>query len=285
MSHAPRFLIAKYVPDLRRMEPRNIGVIVWSDGNISARFAGEKRNGHTSIIPPGHLHVQSKNAYRQWINYWRAVIDKSALVRPDGKAVERDDPEFVRLMATKSKQQYYLFDGGEFAERIELTELDDVANELFRELVETEADASPTKQERADSTRELSRSCKIAVMDSGLKDRRDFFDGFDFPVHVDGATLPFHFDFAIHGPMPMAVMSKVFLWKPEDVYKTAYEFKAMKSEFHIPREKCAALILPTVSDLSNKDAQEMRKMMDHVGIVIDMRDIKDATRRFYSLAP
>ena len=32
----PRFLIAKYAPDLRRMEPRNIGVIVWNEGTTAA---------------------------------------------------------------------------------------------------------------------------------------------------------------------------------------------------------------------------------------------------------
>lgn len=40
--NTPRYLIAKYIPDLRRMEPRNIGVIVWSPQGVAARFAAEK---------------------------------------------------------------------------------------------------------------------------------------------------------------------------------------------------------------------------------------------------
>jgi len=265
------------------MEPRNIGVILWADGNVRARFAGEKVNGHISISPPSHLHVQSKNAYRQWIKYWRAIIDKPTLTRPDGKAVERDDVEFVKLMASKSKQQYYLFDGGEFAEKIEPAEMDNVIDELFQELVRTD-DETPTNRERADAARELVRSCKAAVAESGLKDRRDFFSDFFFPCHVDGATLPFRFDFALHGPKPRVIMSRLYLWKADDAYKTAFEFNAMKSEFSIPRENCAALIYPTNSDMSETDAKEIRKMMDHVGTVIDMRDIKSATSRFRSLA-
>ena len=33
-----RFLVAKYIPDMRRPEPRQIGVIVWTHGKLSARF-------------------------------------------------------------------------------------------------------------------------------------------------------------------------------------------------------------------------------------------------------
>ena len=38
----PRYLIAKYIPDLQRVEPQNIGVIVWAPGVAAARFAAEK---------------------------------------------------------------------------------------------------------------------------------------------------------------------------------------------------------------------------------------------------
>ena len=33
-----QYLLAKYIPDMHRFEPRNIGVIVWSPDGIEARF-------------------------------------------------------------------------------------------------------------------------------------------------------------------------------------------------------------------------------------------------------
>ena len=63
---APRLLIAKYVPDLRRMEPKNIGIIVWAaDGAVAARFAGEEINGRYTVKPPKI--ANSRKAYRDWL--------------------------------------------------------------------------------------------------------------------------------------------------------------------------------------------------------------------------
>ena len=39
--NTPRYLLAKYIPDPLRMEPRNIGVVLWAEGNVAARFVGE----------------------------------------------------------------------------------------------------------------------------------------------------------------------------------------------------------------------------------------------------
>jgi hypothetical protein len=39
----PRYLIANYIPDLRRMEPRNIGVVLWALGAVVREPLGESR--------------------------------------------------------------------------------------------------------------------------------------------------------------------------------------------------------------------------------------------------
>lgn len=286
MKYAPRFLIAKYVPDLRRMEPRNVGVIVWSNGDIRARFSGEKSNGRTEVAPPTRLQIQSRNAYRQWIDYWRALIAKPALNDSRGRAVERDDSEFVSLLASKSKQQFYLAEGGEFLESIKPTELDAVADELFSELVEVESD-QPVNQDRSMASRALIKSCKTALDESGLKDRPGFWggeSGFDWFCPVGHTTQPFHFDFAIHFTNPVAILDRVYLWKPEDVFATAFEFGKMRDAYGISRENCAALIYPTEADLADKNVVQMWKMMDEIGMVIDMRDIRTASSRLRSFA-
>ena len=56
MSELPNYLVAKYISDLHRMEPRNIGIIVWTRSAVSARFVAERPNKPGEIdgrsIPP-----------------------------------------------------------------------------------------------------------------------------------------------------------------------------------------------------------------------------------------
>ena len=62
-----RFLLAKHVPDLRRMEPRNIGVIVWAHGHVRARFAGDPGSSKPKDAGPN-------SSYQEWVTYWRNQI-------------------------------------------------------------------------------------------------------------------------------------------------------------------------------------------------------------------
>ena len=49
--NTPRDLLAKYIPDPLRMEPRNIGVVLWADGNVTAwRFAGESDLPYSALV-------------------------------------------------------------------------------------------------------------------------------------------------------------------------------------------------------------------------------------------
>lgn len=47
MSTSVRYLVAKYIPELLRNEPRNVGVIVWTPEKVDARFWGE--NGEDNV--------------------------------------------------------------------------------------------------------------------------------------------------------------------------------------------------------------------------------------------
>jgi hypothetical protein len=39
-----KYFLAKYIPDMHRFEPRNIGVVIWSPSGIEARFLAENLN-------------------------------------------------------------------------------------------------------------------------------------------------------------------------------------------------------------------------------------------------
>lgn len=63
-SHAFRYQILRYVPDLLRHEPQNVGIIVQSEMGVSCRFIGCKER------TPGF----DVDNYRLWLEYFASEI-------------------------------------------------------------------------------------------------------------------------------------------------------------------------------------------------------------------
>ncbi len=92
--NTPRYLLTKYIPDLRRGEPPNVGVIIWAPSGVEARFVGEKARSAGEVdgrsIPS---YVTSTHAYKQWIEFWRLQLSAEQIVpATGGSPVRRDDP-------------------------------------------------------------------------------------------------------------------------------------------------------------------------------------------------
>jgi len=67
-----KYWIARYVEDVFRNEPKNVGVIVSVGRTLAARFVGEQDNG---ILDGRKLKGFSHpNVYSQWHDYWRREI-------------------------------------------------------------------------------------------------------------------------------------------------------------------------------------------------------------------
>ena len=137
MTDPPRFLIAKYVPDVFRNEPRNIGVVLWSPDGIVARFAGEKSDAPGEVddaqIP---TFVASPEAYKQWIRYWRREIGKEA-IRPaaGGPSTPRGSPGWLSVLCQVGSSNFLLADGGTLTEPIPDRELSRAVEYLFENYV------------------------------------------------------------------------------------------------------------------------------------------------------
>jgi hypothetical protein len=132
------WLLAKYVPDLRRREPRNIGVIViGDDGAVATRFIGETRSG----VVDGRAvrFIGSGPVYREWINYWR----KLAASKPD---------ELIKLAASgASDENYFLEAGGQLVLGGNGVSPVDLLDDVYTALVD---DAPDTSQESVASLAE-----------------------------------------------------------------------------------------------------------------------------------
>jgi len=123
------WLIAKYMPDLRRREPQNIGVILFEGGSALARFVAED---------PASLEIDGRTArpmfsswenYCDWVHFWRSSMGSG--------------PE--KLLSRRAGENYFLERGGQVlagAERDPRQLLDELYSMLVSEVVD-EAPALP----------------------------------------------------------------------------------------------------------------------------------------------
>jgi hypothetical protein len=79
-----RYLIVRYISDLARSEPKNIGVVLASSQGVMAKFLGEKDN-RLDLRSVRSL-VSHTPSYKQWIDYWRHVISQE--IEPERKLDE-----------------------------------------------------------------------------------------------------------------------------------------------------------------------------------------------------
>jgi len=97
------YLVAKYVPDILRMEPVNIGVIALCDGRLHARFIGESDEPGLDLRKVRGI-VHHTGAYKQWIDYWLHLI----------RAGTSAD-ETIRALLSSSNGNYLLREGATMA--------------------------------------------------------------------------------------------------------------------------------------------------------------------------
>lgn len=266
MKVTPQFLIAKYVPDIQRLEPRNIGVIVWGDGFTAARFLGEKDG---KIRVPSLIEKDSHHAYREWLQYWRYQLLAPSIRRDTGGIVERESPDFLAVLKEKSKDFFRLVDGGGLMERIPVSALGDFANELFQKLVELPRPTSTAKSEAI----ELHAATKQLLAETGISGRNDYKHDLPVPRKVHGVMRSFMVDAAI-GPIahPKAVFKKVLLSKNQSIDSSAFMFESLVHDQVRPiaAENCAALV--NGHHLANAEAKSGVEMLKQIVNVIDVTE-------------
>lgn len=132
------YLIAKYVSDLFRNEPVNIGVIAWCDGSTAFRFLCADAEGHVDgRMLRGKIATLSLDAYKQWISAWVKLLakDKISFIGKPG-IVTKASEQFLDALESTSKGNYILERGGELLEDVSQNQIQSVADYLFARLVD-----------------------------------------------------------------------------------------------------------------------------------------------------
>ncbi|MBL7261366.1 hypothetical protein [Paractinoplanes lichenicola] len=166
------WMLAKYIPDVQRNEPVNVGVVLRYNDETLCKFVGENAAGNIDGRKTG-TRFASPEAYKLWVKHWRSAI--------------RNAPSFQKLSESRrGGDNYYLEPGGQFMIGNPEAGPNALLAELFELLVDKDDAAAPDVlqlSERAIRTlpmaKEIQRDSDILVHHAGGEDELRFHYRYD----------------------------------------------------------------------------------------------------------
>lgn len=74
-----KYLIAQYLPNKLRREPRNVGVILISGDQCCARFLGQTSNGDGAIDLRTCSWAAYPQIYKRWVEFWQEEVGRGSV--------------------------------------------------------------------------------------------------------------------------------------------------------------------------------------------------------------
>ncbi|APD47172.1 hypothetical protein KQ302_11005 [Synechococcus sp. CS-602] len=279
-----KYLLAKYIPDLHRFEPRNIGVIVWSLLGIEARFLAEYSDRPGEVdgrsIPS---FVTSASAYRQWIRYWRdAVVGTSMRPLGGGDVVSSSSPGFIEVLQQTARGNFVVVDSGSVLDDISEEELPAVADQLFAQLIE----ANTAEEPRDIGFDEL---CDSLMTLTQLKDHRNFYDRYPVRCTVRGVDEEFFFSHAIaNGTLERAYQRFPIPKRKSQIQKnrdsTAWMLESILNAKLITSDHTVLLVNATPEQLSQAEVDKSIRLLGSMSRVVNILDEAEALAEFGAAA-
>lgn len=114
-----RYALAKYVPNIRRREPINVGLFLFTEYGIETMFlepdAWKEKTGWND--------EDRLNIYQDWVQYWNR------------EAQSEDQEKCLKRLIDTSKSSYYVEEAGIIFESIREKDVNRRTLQLFAELV------------------------------------------------------------------------------------------------------------------------------------------------------
>jgi hypothetical protein len=279
-----RYMIAKHVPDVFRKEPRNIGIILWSEEGIEARFWAVDSYGFIDgrKIPD---FVNSKSAYEQWIGFWTKELKKSQVEAiGSGKLVAVNSPEFVQAIQSGNSANFFLEDAGSILEPISKDQLPALADELFQTVVTAEAVDEP------DTTTFINEKCERVIKTTKLSNNRHFYRRRGLHTTLSRTVvelIEFSYFYGNGAPQWLGQQVPLKRYKSQlmkEVDSVCWRFeKVIKSGF-ISQEQGAAFVCPSDEQAGDRDVLKAIEILGTATNVFDLRDPEPARREFDKVA-
>jgi len=265
-----KYLVAKYVPDVFRNEPVNIGILTWVDGEVGWKFIGQRDENSTAIDGRAQGivgRIKSVPNYKQWIESWVIRLQAPQLHTRQYGTIEHSSPDFLNALATYGEGSYILEAGGELMDDVNSREIREVTNSLFATLVGT-----PDEKESYKSTEE--------VRDELLRDANVGFDDHvkrDQPVdlRMNGKQFRPKFSVYIGNGDPHALGLMVPLTAPGKAAQNSARaaellFLRVLDQGLVPQDRCAAFVYTRDDDDNPEIIHDSLEELSLVSTVIDI---------------
>lgn len=258
------YLIAKYVDDLARNEPKNVGVIATDGDRIVARFDGEN-DAETIDLRRVRHRITGSHAYKAWVHYWRAALSDPAAIG----ATEATPTELIQQLVDEASRDFYLEHGGTILLDADERSLDETARELYEKIVREPDPPAPM------SLQDKSRKA-LAVAGAPMEDESRFRSQFTVPLDIDGVTVDHEVSYAVlNGEWHYLQEMPFDPGKPRVSRKEASHCAFLFE--HAGWSKENSLILYDSSDLSESSAG-LLEMLQSFAPVIDVDHTDDAAK-------
>ncbi len=277
-----RYILAKHVPNVFRKEPKNIGVIVWSEFGVATKFWGVDANGilDKRQVPP---FVISSDAYQQWATYWLNEIQKPEVeFIGSGKFTTIQSPAFVEAIQTGNSDNFFLQDAGVVLESVTKDELPFLANELFESLVSSEA------IDESDTSALVKTECDKIIKSTRLYGNKHFERGKKvFPTIQQGTIQKvlkdIEFSYAYGNGAIKWLGQQVALKRyPAQLHKeirsVCYSFEHVIDNDFIKPGYATTFVYPMDDQIGNEDVDEAIATLSVYTKVVNLRD-QDAAKR------
>lgn len=279
-----KYLLVKYIADLHRFEPRNIGVIVCSAAGAEARFAGEHADRPGEVdgrsIPN---FVTSAGAYKQWVRYWRDAIAAGRVTVPaSGDVVDVTSPGFADAMLQTSRGNFVVVDAGFVLDEVAGAELPAVADQLYAQLV----DARPAEEPR---DVDLDAVADGLLDRLGLRGHRNFHR--DYPVRcpVNGVEEEYVFSDAFGNGTPERLYQRLAIPKSKvrlrkNVHDTAWSFEQVIKQQIVAPDATGVLVYLSEEQAAQPDVDRSLRLLRSMTRVINLHDGDQGRAEFEPLA-
>lgn len=274
-----RYLVAKYVPDVFRNEPVNVGVMTWIEGKVCWRFLGQQSNGAINGKAPGVVgRINSVQNYKQWIESWVHHLQSDQLQTRDNGVVRNDSPDFMCAMAAYGSGNYILESGGELAEDAPKEEIKDVTNYLFDSLVRIGEDEKD-QYKSADEVRDQLLKEADVIMNPRVK------MNWPVPLQLHGKDFKPEFNLYIGNGTPEVLGHMVPLTAQGRTAQNSARaaellFLRVLDAGILPQDKCIAFVYTREDEETPEIVEKSIEELSAVATILDItKDRNSAVRR------
>jgi hypothetical protein len=258
-----RYIIAKYVRDVRRMEPRNIGLFLWADGRIVSKF----------LSVEDAPFISERANYRRWRDLWTQQISGDVIEPVRGPAVSKASPEFMDALLKEQEGNYRLVDGGRVLDDLKGKDIEEAADFLFDQLV------SRRRKIKPDDHDTLKTLADFVIQEAGLAEQVHRRRTIKCPIY--GKEQDIVVDYSLGNGMLEAIFQRVSLRNLMAARGTAFTFQSLTDAKKIASKKRCCMLV----DLNDPHAESsVVGMMKHVGEIANVAEPKKAVTTILQVA-